>query len=89
MHPKNPDSPRHTEWRTLALNPENDILLYRSLREHPETYGAFDRGTDLFAHAAPSGTVYFYLWHWSKRNGETCICQLTTEDSAVGFLREL
>jgi hypothetical protein len=77
------------EWRTLALDPANDTPIYRSPRNGPEENGpAPDRGTDLFAHTAQSGSVYYYLWHWSHRSNETNICQLTTEDSAKQFIRE-
>ena len=77
------------EWRTLALDPAKDTPIYRSPRNGPDdNRPAPDRGTDLFAHTAKSGSVYYYLWHWSQRSNETNICQLTTEDSAKQFIRE-
>ncbi len=45
-------------------------------------------GTDLFAHTAKSGSVYYYLWHWSEQPNETNICQLTTEESAKLYIQE-
>ncbi len=82
-------NPPDTEWRTLALDPANDTPIYRSPRNGPEENGqAFDRGTDLLAHTAPSGNVYYYLWHWSERPNETNICQLTTEESAELHIQE-
>jgi hypothetical protein len=84
-----PGSRQPPEWRTLALDPATDTPLYRSPRNDPDDTGpAQKRGTDLFAHTAQSGSVYYYLWHWSRRQNETNICQLTTEDSAVQFIRE-
>ena len=77
------------EWRTLALDPANDTPIYRSPRNGPDENGpAHDRGTDLFAHTAKSGSVYYYLWHWSLIQNETNICQLTTEESAKLFIRD-
>jgi hypothetical protein len=74
------------EWRRLVLDPATDRTIFRSQRT---TNGVpAERGTDLLAHTAPSGNVYYYLWHWSKKPGETNIIQLTTEDSAQLFLRE-
>jgi len=84
MDPKTP--PPMNEWRTLALNPATDNKIFRSLRE---CHGIpVERGTDLLAHTAPSGTVYYYLWHWTLRPGETHIIQLITKDSAQIFLME-
>jgi hypothetical protein len=74
-------TPPEKEWRHLALNPATDTPLIRSRRTE-------ERGTDLLAHTAPSGTLYYYLWHWSENPNETNICQLTTEDSAHAFVRE-
>ena len=82
-------TPHEKEWRTLALNPVTDIPLYRSPRNSLADNGRLHRGTDLFAHKAPSSTIYFYLWHWSMCHNETDICQLTSEDSTIGFIREL
>lgn len=57
--------PHEREWRNLALDPATDTPLYRSPRTGPgSTAARVDRGTDLFAHTAPSGTVYFYFRHW-------------------------
>ncbi|NMB79590.1 MAG: hypothetical protein GYA23_10920 [Methanomicrobiales archaeon] len=89
MQPEqNPDA-RHAEWRTLALNPATDIPLYRSPRNSLADNSRLHRGTDLLAHKAPSTCVYYYLWHWSVCANESNICQLTSEESAVGYIREL
>lgn len=80
--------PHDKEWRSLALNPVTDIPLYRSPRHAPGNNARLHRGTDVFAHAAPGGSIYFYLWHWSMCDSKTDICQLTTADSAKHFIRE-
>lgn len=81
--------PHDKEWRTLALNPATDIPLYRSPRYSLSDNARLHCGTDLFAHKAPSTRTYFYLWHWSTDSRETNICQITSEGSAIGFIREL
>jgi len=75
-------------WRQPALNPESDIALYLSPRNSSETGLSISRGTDLLVHRAPSGTLYFYLYHWSLCSNETNICQVTSEDSARDYLLE-
>lgn len=80
--------PTAAEWRTLALDPATDTPLYRSPRQHPGKSAPAERGTDLLVHTAKSGSVYYYLWHWSQRPNETNICQLTTEESAKQYIRE-
>lgn len=77
-----------SEWRNLSLNPANDIPLSQSPRNSPDTGFSIPRGTDLFAHRAPSGTLYFYLYYWSLYSNETNICQITSEDSARNYLLE-
>ncbi len=71
-----------------ALNPGSDAALYLSPLDSPETGFSISRGTDLFAHRAPDGTVYFYLYHWSLYSNEINICQITSEDSARNFILE-
>lgn len=71
-----------------ALNPKSDVVLYRSPRDSSETGFSLSRGTDLLAHRAPDGTLYFYLYHRSLYANETNICQITSEDSARNFIRE-
>ena len=77
-----------SEWLHLALNAKFDVALYLSSRKSSETGFSISRGTDLFAHRAPSGTLYFYLYHWSLYSNETNICQITSEDSARNFILE-
>jgi hypothetical protein len=84
MDPKT--SPPMHEWRTLALNPAIDRTIFRSLQDSHSI--SVERGTDLLVHTAPSGTHYYYLWHWTMKPGETNIIQLITEDSAQIFLKE-
>jgi len=81
-------SPTTSEWQHLALNPRSDVPLYQSPRSSPETGLPVSRGTDLFVHRAPGGTLYFYLHHWSLSLNETNICQVTSADAAADFLRE-
>jgi hypothetical protein len=76
-----------SKWRLLALNPKSDVSLYLSPRTTTEG-GTISRGTDLFIHRASSGTIHFYLRHWSTKQNETSILQIISEDTARDFIVE-
>ena len=46
------------------------------------------RGTDLYAHRARSGNVYFYLHHWSLWQRESSWLELVDRHEALDFLLE-
>lgn len=73
-------------WKRPFLNPEKDTPLYQSPRNNPLSGILVDRGTDLFVHTAPDGSVYYYLYHWSRYPAETNICQITSEESTRDFM---
>jgi hypothetical protein len=77
-----------SEWLQLALNPKSDVALYLSPRNSSEASLSISRGTDLLVHRAPSGTIYFYLFDWSIKQGESNICQLISKDAARDFIVE-
>jgi len=77
-----------SEWLHLALNPRSDVSLYLSPRNSSETGFSITQGTDLFVHNAPSGRLFFYLYHWSLYSNETNICQIINADSAWNFILE-
>lgn len=77
-----------SEWENLALNPKTDTPLYLSHRNSSKNGFPISRGTDLFVHRAPSGTLYFYLFHWSNHSNETNICQIISKDSARNIILE-
>jgi hypothetical protein len=72
----------------FGTKPQSDIALYLSLRDSSETGCSISRGTDLFAHRATSGTIYFYHYHGSLYSNETNICQITSEESVRNYLLE-
>lgn len=70
-----------------SLNPEKDMPLYKAARYIKDGEMLTDRGTDFFVHTAQDGSVYYYLYHWSRYPNESNICQITSEESAREFLR--
>ena len=75
--------------KKVKINPPTDICLYESPVNPPNTGTSYTRGADLFAHRARSGTIYFYLYHWSMWQGEEGSYQLITEENAKKFLLEV
>ncbi|MGD0080905.1 MAG: hypothetical protein ABSB80_09700 [Methanoregula sp.] len=72
----------------MALNSKSDTALYLSPRNSSESGFSISRGTDLLVHRAPSGIIYFYLFDWSIKKGESNICQIISKDSAIEFIVE-
>ena len=72
-----------------SLNPEKDTPLYKAARNVKNSETLTDRGTDLFVHTAPDGSVYYYRYHWSLYPNESNICQITSENCAHEFLERL
>ena len=72
-----------------ALNPANDVPLFRTLRYSLYNFALVGSGTDLYAHKDPERTVWFYLWHWSVVPGEVNTSSIVSEDFAIRFIREM
>jgi hypothetical protein len=79
---KTPDEKR------VVVNRETDIVLYDSPVNPPNTGTKYTQGTDLLAHKARSGTVYFYMYHWSMWQGSEDSYELVDADTARNFLLE-
>ena len=77
-----------SKFKFPSLNPEKDAPLFKSPRHIKGIDTLAERGTDLFIHAAPDGSVYYYLYHWSLYENETNICQITSADAARDFILE-
>jgi len=62
--------------------------LFRSLRHNPEDGTAREHGMDLFATLDPDGSAIFYFRHWSRDRNATNICQITSREEAILFIRD-
>lgn len=79
---KTPDGKR------VVIDPSTDKKLYDSPANPPNTGSTYTRGTDLYAHKARSGTMYFYFSHWSMWESEEGSHQLVDKEEAENFLIE-
>ncbi len=79
---KTPDGKR------AVVNRNRDICLYDSPNNPPNTGTKYTSGTDLLAHKARSGTVYFYLYNWSMWQGSEDSYELINAETAKEFLLE-
>jgi len=74
------------DGKKVVLNSSTDECLYRA----PQNVNGIDttRGTDLYRHVSRKGNVYYYFYHWSMWQGESCDYQLISEEKAKEFLLE-
>lgn len=77
------------EGKKVSINMPSDICLYRSPENPPNTGSSYLRGSDLYAHKARSGNVYFYINHWSMWQGEERKTELISKGYAEKFLLDL
>lgn len=62
-----------------------DDCIYDAPNNPPNTGTRYTRGTDIYAHRAKSGTVYFYGRNWSMWQGESETVELMTADDVKEF----
>lgn len=74
------------EGKKVAINPREDVEIYSAPHNPPNTGTAYTAGTDLRAHKARSGKVYFYTYYWSMWEGSHESYALLTEEEAKQFL---
>jgi hypothetical protein len=77
---------RTPEGKKVAIAPNNDTCLFSAPHNPPDTGTAYTSGTDLYAHKARSGKVYFYSYCWSMWQGTESYYNLLTESEAKEFL---
>lgn len=68
------------EGKKVVVDISHDNCLYESPHNPPNTGSSYTRGTDLYAHKARSGTMYYYSYSWSMWQGEEAGYQLMTPD---------
>lgn len=74
--------------KRVVVNTAKDTCLYKTPCNPPNTGTDYTRGTDLYAHRARSGNVYFYLHHWTLWQGEDSWLELIGWQEALDFLLE-
>ncbi len=76
------------EGKKVVIDISHDDCLYESPHNPPNTGTRYTSGTDLYAHKARSGTVYFYSYSWSMWQGTEAEYFLMTEAEMRGALVE-
>nr|WP_320160762.1 hypothetical protein [uncultured Methanoregula sp.] len=71
-----------------TLDPETDIILYRSLRHNPGDGSRKERGTDLFVANDADGTITFYFRYGVRDSTSSGMCQIISREDAARFIRE-
>ena len=79
---------RTQDGKKVVIDVSKDTKLYESPVNPPNTGTRYTRGTDLLAHKARSGNVYFYFYHWSMWQGEEDEFELVDRNTAEEFLVE-
>lgn len=76
------------EGKTVKVDAETDVQIYSAPHNPPDTGTAYTAGTDLYAHRARSGKVYYYAETWSMWQGTETTYRLLTEEEAREFIIE-
>ena len=77
---------RTQDGKKAVIDATKDAALYRAPVNPPNTGTRYTSGTDLLAHTARSGTVYFYLYRWSMWQGSEDSFELIDKETAEAFL---
>lgn len=68
------------EGKKVVVEKSDDECLYEAPHNPPNTGSRYTSGTDLYAHKARSGTVYFYSYFWSMWVGTESEYALMTDE---------
>ena len=74
------------EGKKVQVNLREDLCLYDSPHNPPNTGTEYTSGSDLYYHKTRSGRGYFYTYYWSMWEGEQSCYTLVTEDEAKSFI---
>lgn len=77
---------RTQDGKKVVIDVSKDSKLYESPVNPPNTGTRYTTGTDLLAHKARSGNVYFYFYRWSMWQGDEDSFELIDKDTAEEFL---
>lgn len=73
------------DGKRVVCDTETDTQLFDAPNNPPNTGSRYTRGTDVYAHKAKSGAVYFYAYHWSMWQGEESSAELWTAEQVEEF----
>ena len=79
---------RTQDGKKVVIDVSKDATLYRCPVNPPGSGTSGFTGTDLLAHKARSGNVYFYFHHWSMWQGSVDSFSLIDRNAAEEFLIE-
>jgi len=68
------------EGKKVVVDISHDECIYESPRNPPNTGTRYTDGTDLYAHKARSGMMYYYSYFWSMWQGVERSYSLMTSD---------
>ena len=77
---------RTQDGKKVVIDVSKDATLYRCPVNPPGSGTSGFTGTDLLAHKARSGNVYFYFHHWSMWQGDEDSFELIDRSTAEEFL---
>ena len=77
---------RTPEGKKIVIRPREDVCLHDAPHNPPNTGTRYISGTDLYAHKARSGKIYFYTYSWSMWQGSQDNYQLLTDEEAREFI---
>ena len=72
--------------KKVVIDRKTDPCLYSAPVNPPNTGTRYTTGTDLFAHKARSGKMYYYFYEWSMWQGEESSYELCSKSEAEEFL---
>lgn len=71
---------RTQDGKKVVIDIDNDPCMYEASGQNAT------RGTDLHAHKAKSGKVFFYFYRWSMWQSENADIDLCSKEEAEEFL---
>ena len=76
------------DGKRVVVDPQVDLEIYSAPRNPPDTGTRYLSGTDIHAHKARSGKIYFYAYNWSMWQGTETTIELLSRDEVEDFLIE-
>ena len=77
---------RTQDGKKVVIDVSKDVKLYSAPVNPPNTGTQYTAGTDLLAHKARSGHLYFYFYSWSMWQGSEDEFKLCSRADADDFL---
>jgi len=80
------------DGKRVWLDTDSDNLLYDGAtaiaQRTNKPWNSINRGLDLYYHPCSNGEKVYYLYHWSKWEGETSYIKNISLDDAQRFIEE-